>query len=157
MANQYEFMGRPLRGLEKDKKQKPQEFAFPDGTCRRANDATAAMVMRPASEDEKYQTESAQKNTETFTECPEIGWRPHNQKNWKGRKFGRLTVIGYGYYRKTTGKASANKSYWIMRCVCGRYEYRSQVALKRISKSNNHGDIMCGICLKVERMRRSTK
>ena len=153
------FMGRPPRGLEKEKKQKPQEFAFTDGTTRRANDATAAMVMRPATEEGKYQLKE-ENILGTFDDCPEIGIKSENARDWTGFKWERMKVVGYGYsrtVRRSNGKAKGRITYWIVRCACGRYEYRTNLILRKVEKGKRKGSPMCEVCDKVEQMRRSTK
>ena len=146
------FMGRPLQGIEDRGKQKPAEAPFFDGTYRKPQDATSAMVMQKASENGKYQFKSTGRTTETFDDCPEINQKPRGAKSWKGISLGRLKCIGYGYTRKKRG---VNIVYWVMRCCCGRYEYRSQVALKRMRKSQHKLGIMCQVCLTGERARRT--
>jgi len=91
MGDKEKFMGRPLQGIEDRGKQKPSEAPFFDGTYRKPNDATAAMVMQKAPEEAKYQTKGDCPTQKTFDECPEINWKPKKARNWKGKKFGRLT------------------------------------------------------------------
>lgn len=54
--------------------------------------------------------------------------------NLIGRRFGKLTVIGY----YSVGK----KARWLVRCICGDYEVRSSRAVKN---PENNGDC-CKIC-----------
>ena len=142
------FMGRPLQGIEDKGKPKPAEAPFFDQTYRKPNDATAAMVMQKASEDGKYQFKS-DNALGTFDDCPEFGNKADNVRDWTGFKWGRLRVVGYGYsrtLRKKNGQSKGNIKYWIVRCVCGRYEYRTNKILLKVAKNAREGAPMCGVC-----------
>lgn len=63
-----------------------------------------------------------------------------------GRSFGRLKVVGY---LGSTGKLGA-KGAWLVRCTCGKYEYRRANAIKN---PNNTADT-CIECRHVMNLRK---
>lgn len=68
-----------------------------------------------------------------------ISW---NEKNLKGIKFGKLTVMG----KFSSGK----KAMWSCRCLCGRYCARSS---KAIHNPKNNADC-CAECQQLEFLKR---
>ena len=57
-----------------------------------------------------------------------------------GRRFGRLTVVGYPEEQNPKKKAR-----WVVRCTCGSYEIRKMPSIKR-----GAAEAMCMKCEKVE-------
>ncbi len=59
---------------------------------------------------------------------------------------GWLTVIGLAAYRKRTAREC--KAYWVCRCVCGSYTFRTSRAIKNVANND-----ACAKCHKVRRLR----
>lgn len=65
--------------------------------------------------------------------CPPIlPMSPRVPEDLTGKKFGRLTVVGYGGRHK-----NKHVTQWVVRCVCGNFEYRRS---KSINNPSNFGD-----------------
>lgn len=73
-----------------------------------------------------------------------------------GVKIGNMTVIGYSHPKRTgTGKRAGKGSLWVVKCVCGNYEYRNSRVIKKHLKGevNRPLDNMCVVCKKLKHMR----
>lgn len=84
-------------------------------------DAARAMVYGYA-DDEPLPLEKARKD------IPAERARDPGFKNWIGHVKGWLRVVAYGGSRKPGKKGTSAR--WIVRCVCGRYEFRTSKALQ---------------------------
>jgi hypothetical protein len=90
----------------------------------------------------------------TFATPPPITSRPKYIENLTGRKYGRITVIGYSHMRKINGKTPFHH-YWVVKCVCGNYEHRKGSSIRRTIKKKT-GD-MCKHCALSERRKEHQK
>lgn len=91
-------------------------------------DAARAMVYGYA-EEEPLPLERARKEIRAEHS------RDPNFRNWIGHVKGWLRVVAYGGPRipnaKARGKTGGNQgARWIVRCICGRYEFRTTKALR---------------------------
>lgn len=74
-----------------------------------------------------------------------VGRRPETIADLTGRVFGRLTVIRF--HGKPEGKNALNG--WLVRCVCGDYEVRTNKTLKKAANPND----CCCVCAKADRLK----
>lgn len=87
--------------------------------------------------------------------CPPLRMIPHHQNinpqsiNFTGFKKGKIKVIGlfagYEYKNITEGYVNYiknNRNKWVIRCLCGMYELRSQKSLSRIDNM----DVLVWLC-----------
>lgn len=56
--------------------------------------------------------------------------KPRGAKDMRGVRVGRLTVIGY-WGRKASGKGTAARHRWVVRCDCGAYSVRRVASLQK--------------------------
>lgn len=75
---------------------------------------------------------------------------PKETTNYKGVVNGRVTIIAYSHNRKPNPKRD-RIHYWVARCVCGEYEMRSHVSLRRAGNSEIQD--MCSLCRRLEHLR----
>ncbi len=77
----------------------------------------------------------------------------HNPEliDFRGRKFGRLTVLGLQQKDNSSRMAS-----WVCRCACGGYCTRTAKSLKVADRGGNSFVAMCGRCDYVQRLREGT-
>lgn len=81
---------------------------------------------------------------------PEIKPLPRNAPNLIGMSFGRFKVVGY---LGPIGHANAQHGAWLVRCSCGRYEYRRA---KAIRNQKNTADA-CQECRHVMTLRKGER
>jgi hypothetical protein len=113
-------------------------------------DCVAARVIAPCDQYGKFPIEPPNNKLNPIMDVP-----PHVRKtpptfttNHTGKKLGRLTVVGY--YGANERRNDARKHIWLVRCVCGMYEFRNGKSLlqgKEVSP-------MCQICRKVEELKK---
>lgn len=128
----------PHRGLLEHK-----TSASFDGVHREPVDLTAALVV---SRGIRYEPRGRVLNAHFDIQPPIITYRKHRElrptDNLTGRKRGRLTVVG---------KARDVLARWVVRCACGKFEYRTAKAIK--NRANNED--ACEYCRKVMVAKRS--
>ena len=79
-------------------------------------DASAARALSMRGEHEP--TVKIPEHHEHYDAPPKVQPVPENKTDRTGRRFGKLTVIGYlRTHRDRSGR-------WLVRCVCGQYEVR---------------------------------
>jgi hypothetical protein len=100
----------------------------------------AAMVI---SRGERHEMEYADRNT---YENPPIllpSPSPEGVPNLIGYRNGRIEVIGYAG-RRGKRPSGGSRTLWLVRCDCGRYEFRRNRSIK---KAKRHRDInQCNYC-----------
>lgn len=108
-----------------------------DGLHREPVDLTAALVV---SRGIRYEPTGRVLRPHFESQPPIINYLRHRElrptDNLTGRKRGRLTVVG---------KARDVLARWVVRCACGKYEYRTAKAIK--NRANNED--ACEYCRKV--------
>ena len=78
-------------------------------------------------------------NVQQWGVCPPLKSTPQATEELKGRKFGRLTVLGMSAHLSAR---------WIVRCSCGMHEARRATVIKRAEPWD-----CCAECLKVLNLR----
>ncbi|MCK5235827.1 MAG: hypothetical protein KAR06_02485 [Deltaproteobacteria bacterium] len=123
-----------------------------DGTVREPLDAATGVAV---SGGDGYELRSISQTTETFDIQPPMGPKPKHVKNYKGLKFGRLTIIGYHSTTKKHEGSGRGKAIhrWVAKCVCGRYELRRNHSIKKWLKCGDPNGIMCMKCRELERLK----
>ena len=78
----------------------------------------------------------------TFNPLPTKRFTGLDEYNLTGRRFGKMTVIGYS---KDNKQSTYHKPNWVCRCECGMYETRKSRAVKN---PNNQNDC-CHVCRQI--------
>lgn len=108
-------------------------------------DKTAALVISRG-ESFSYRRSLTSNDSEMPLETKEI---PEGTPDFRGKKFGRMTVIGY---------SATKRKRWVCRCVCGTYTLRRLEVVEKGDEKNT-----CDQCnfhainMKKEFMRRTGK
>lgn len=115
-----------------------------DNTPREPINKLARIVTGKSWDD--YTPEKKNNLRELWDDSPPTKPVPSTIKNLIGFKKGRLTVVGYLGFKQIKNGLRRNK--WLVRCICGRYEVRTQDTLMR--QKTAHIEDMCQICQKLQ-------
>lgn len=74
------------------------------------------------------------KSIEEWRIQPALSAMPEGVADLSGQRFGRMVVVGYWRKKKRRMPTDAN-TYWIVRCGCGVYAYRTAKAIKNKNNS----------------------
>lgn len=84
----------------------------------------------------------------TRQEMDQSAARNREWRDFTGKVFGRLTVVGV-----LAGKNDKRPASWVCRCKCGGFCSRTAKALKSAERGGNTFHDRCGMCQYTERLR----
>ena len=80
---------------------------------------------------------------QTFKSMPSFSNKPSHLRDLRGLKFGRMTVLQFGFYYTKNPKNV--RHFWVCKCDCGSFEYRRGDRIRSALNKEN-SEACCRLC-----------